>query len=908
MDERERFAAARRIFLAAGERDGEARTTFLARECAGDAELLGEVRALLAEEQAIDPRLDRLAVASLVAAPRPSAGHPERIGDFRILGVLGAGGMGVVYEAEQSSPQRRVALKVLRSPFASEEERRRFEHEGRALAWLNHPGIATVYATGSADAGAGPQAYIAMELVRGERLDAFAARKKLDKAARLELLARLCDAVHHAHQKGVIHRDLKPGNILVDESGQPKILDFGVARVNDGDLEAITRGTSAGELLGTLPYMSPEQVRADPALIDVRSDVYALGVIGYELLAGKRPLDVGARALPEAIRAITSDEPTSLGLVDRRLRGDVETIVHKALAKEKERRYGSAAELAADFRRYLASEPIQARRASRSYQIRRFARRNRVLVGGLAAVFMALLAGAITSTLLYFEKEEQRAAATKRGEELADALAAAEANLARALDAERLAEAEEGRARTEAETAQAVTDYLVTLFEYANPEHADVKTVTALEMLDQGVERIRGQFQDQPVIRARLLNVFGKIDNWLQRFDRSRPILEEALALTAEVHGEDSAEYADTLERLAWVHHEAGDMRAAEGMQRRVLALREKHLGRETQLYADALNNLANTLMVRVEHDEARELLEESHALRIRLHGPDHESVAASHFALGTLYANLGRHEQAEQHFRAALAGAEKHHGANHWRTLLTRVALADNLRLSGQADRSAEAVELALGAYQGLLQLFGEDSLMTARALRNYARCLREAGDPQQAAGILEDLLVRHEELHGRDADYGELLIMLAQTLQDLERFDEAESLYLDGLELGTRKGILHAEEVLSVRHNLAVLYADTERLDEALELELAVLAERERLIGLAHPDTHGSLNNLAGIYCTLGRAEDEERTRRRKLTALLEARGPDYWATRNARAELAEFLTRSGRPDEANALLAAE
>ncbi|NOT31565.1 MAG: tetratricopeptide repeat protein, partial [Planctomycetes bacterium] len=548
---------------------------------------------------------------------------------------------------------------------------------------------------------------------------------------------------------------------------------------------------------------------------------------------------------------------------------------------------------------------ILARPASRSYQLQKFAHRNRVLVSGIAAVFGVLLAGAITSSLLYLQKEEQRAAAAQRGVELAAALATAEANLERALGAENLAEQEEGRARTEAETAQAVTDYLVTLFEYANPEHSDGKALNALDLLDQGVERIRGQFQDQPAIRARLLNVFGKIDNWLQRYERSRPILEEALALTAQVHGEDSAEYADTLERLAWVHHEAGDARGAEGMQRRVLALREKHVGRETQLYADALNNLANTLIVLVEHDEARELVEESHALRIRLHGPEHESVAASHFALASLYGNLGRPEEAGEHGAAALAGFLQHLGPSHWRTLLARAAQAEFLR---KLDRPAEAVEQARLAVEGLQQLFGPDSLMTTRARRAYAGSLADAGRLDEAALLIEELLVRHEELHGRDADYGDLLMLLASTLQDLGRLDEAESLYLDTLEQDERLGFLHAEERLTVRHNLSVIYADTERLDEALELELAVLAEREPLIGLAHPDARGSLNNLAAIYRKLGRAVDEEQTRRKKLSALLEARAPYLGATRNAREELAEFLERTGRSAEAQALHATE
>ena len=902
MEPHERFAAARRLFLEAGELAGEDRSVFLARECAGDEELLREVLALLDAERRADPRLDRPAVSSLLAA-RPAM--PERIGAFRILGVLGAGGMGVVYEAEQENPRRRVALKVLRSPFASDEERRRFEHEGRALAWLNHPGIATVYATGSADAGAGPQAYIAMELVRGERLDLHAARAGLDARARLELLARLSDAVHHAHQKGVIHRDLKPGNVMLTESGQPKVLDFGVARVNDGDLDAITRHTSAGELLGTLPYMSPEQVRADPAAIDVRSDVYALGVIAYELLCGKRPLDLAARALPEAIRAVTSVEPTSLGLVDRRLRGDVETIVHKALAKEKERRYASAAELAADFRRYLASEPIQARRASRAYQLRRFVRRNRVLVGGLAAVFTALSAGLVASTMLYLEKEEQRAAATRRGEELAQALAAAEQNLRRALGAEELAEQEEARARTEAETAQAVTDYLVTLFEYANPEHSDGRAVTALEMLDQGVSRFRGQFEDRPAIRAHLLNVFGKINNWLQRYERSRPILEEALVLTARVHGEDSPEYADTLERLAWTRLEGGDVVEAREMQQRVLALREKHLGADHRLTCDALSNLGQACTKLGEYERAEALLGECLARRLRLFGPDDPGVANSQAVLGSLHANLGRYEQADELYRSALAGSLANHGPDHWRTLAIRAALAENL---GSLGRGHEAVEHARLAHQGLQRLFGEENLMTERALGTLANSLRDAGDPAQAAQLLEELLVRHEERRGRDPDYGEYLYLLASALQDLGRLDEAENLYLDALEQGARLGFLHAEEELAVRHNLSVIYADTGRLEEALEVELAVLAERERSIGLAHPDSGGSLNNLARIYRGLGRVADEEATRRRKLSALREARGAGHWATRNAREELAEFLSRSGRSDEARALLAAE
>jgi tetratricopeptide (TPR) repeat protein len=897
---RGRFEAAHRLFLAAGELEGAALEAFLARECGADEALRREVRGLLEEARAGARRLEQPAAAALLGA-QAGGRCPESIGEFRILGVLGTGGAGIVYEAEQQHPRRPVALKLIRSPFASEEERRRFEQEGQALAWLHHPGIAAVHATGTADAGFGPQPYLAMELVRGERLDEHAQRHGLALRARLELVASVCDAVHHAHQKGVIHRDLKPSNILVEPGGQPKILDFGVARITNADLEATTRRTGVGEILGTLAYMSPEQVRADPAQLDSRSDVYALGVITYELVSGRRPHDVSSSALPAAIQTIVNDEPTLLGTLDRRLRGEIETIVHKALAKEKERRYGSAAELAADLRRYLASEPILARPASRAYHFRKFARRNRALVGGIAAVFLVLLAGAITSTLLYFEKEDQRAEAVLRGIDLQTALEASRANLARALEAERQAQAEEERATTEADTARAVTEYLVTLFEHANPEHGDTRQVTALEMLDRGVERIRGQFLERPAIRARLLNVFGQINNWLQRYERSRPILEEALALVAQVSGEDSAEYADTLERLAQVHLEAGEVGTAEGMHRRVLALRARHLGRDHPLYTDALNNLANSLLTRGEYAEAERLLVEARARRVAASGEDHHEVATVDYGLAMVYSHDGRNALAVAALERAVAGLQAFYGDAHWRTLMARTALADVL---GVTDPLTAREHARLG-YEGLLSLFGEESLMTSRALKIYATTVGDCGDLEGAVSILEDVLARMQGVEGRDFDRAQLLDLLAANLHDLGRLEEAEALYLDALELHAGLGGGVRDQVLTLRHNLSVLYQQSGRLEEALELELGVVEERAALLGLSHPDSRGSLNNLALIYAGLRRPEDEEATRRRKLAALEHDLGPESPVARDAREELAAFLRREGREDEARVLV---
>ncbi len=327
-----------------------------------------------------------------------------QFGRYTIVRLLGQGGMGAVYEAQQESPRRSVALKVIRGGWLSAQMLRRFEHESQVLGRLQHPGIAQVYEAGSVrDEGGrsgGVTPFFAMELIKGVPLTEYAAAKNLGTRERLELVARICDAVYHAHQKGVIHRDLKPGNILVDESGQPKILDFGVARATDSDIQQTTMQTDIGQLIGTVPYMSPEQVGGNPDELDTRSDVYALGVIAYELLAGRLPYDLQKKMIHEAVRVIREEDPTRLSAINRTLRGDIETIVAKALEKDKGRRYQSAEALGSDIRRYLKDEPIAARPASTWYQAAKFARRNKVLVGGVAATFLVLVAGIIGVSLM----------------------------------------------------------------------------------------------------------------------------------------------------------------------------------------------------------------------------------------------------------------------------------------------------------------------------------------------------------------------------------------------------------------------------------------------------------------------------------------------------------------------------
>jgi WD40 repeat protein/serine/threonine protein kinase len=486
----EQFRRVDELFNAVRALPAPQRAAYLTSACADDSTVRGEVEALLAHDEQPEHYLKTPALGAPLrmitrGAPRAAPGAtplPARIGAYRVLRVLGEGGFGVVYLAEQENPRRTVAVKVLKAHIATPQSLKRFEYEAQVLGRLQHPGIAQIYEAGVADleytaprvppAGAagrrddapslpldvGPlgvhrQAFFAMEFVPGLPLHEYAQKRRLELRTRLELLAAVCDAVQYAHQKGVIHRDLKPANILVTDddaagagpdsprSGRatraaaPKILDFGVARTSDPELTLTTLRTSAGQLVGTLPYMSPEQVAGDPDEVDTRSDVYSLGVILYQLLAERLPLDLRSCSMPEAARRIRDDAPPRLGTLDRAFRGEIETIAAKALEKNRARRYQSAAELATDIRRYLAGEPIEAKRDSAMYVLRKQLNRYRhVLVGGALGV-LALIVFATYAVVLAgreFEAKQEallaldKAQISERRADQAAALARAE--------------------------------------------------------------------------------------------------------------------------------------------------------------------------------------------------------------------------------------------------------------------------------------------------------------------------------------------------------------------------------------------------------------------------------------------------------------------------------------------------
>ena len=849
------------IFLAACDLPLEERTQFLDERCADDTALRVRLDALLAADESPLEELGQpalhLSEMELGLDDGSAPELPERIGDFRVLGLLGRGGMGIVYEAEQEQPRRSVALKVVRPEWVTPTALRRFEHEAEVLGWLNHPGIAQVYEAGTWNDGGPELPYFAMELVRGRTLLEWADDEQYTTRERLELFTRVCDAIHHAHQKGIIHRDLKPSNILVDEHGQPKVLDFGVARVTQPNLATTTMHTRSGELIGTLPYMSPEQVAADPGGLDTRSDVYALGVIAYELLIGRRPYDLQGKVIHEAARVIVEEEPSSLGAFDPALRGDVETIVAKAVAKEPARRYTSAEELASDVRRFLMDEPILARPASRVYQLKKFARRNKVLVGGLSGIFVALLAGLVVALVLYRQAEDARLASELARRETEAAGLAERDQRVRAEAAEQDARHEAERATRESRTSTRTAGLLEQLFQNADSALSGGREIRAADLLDVGVDSVRTELADEPHVRGRLLRVIGRAYRGLGLHAESIEVTVEGVELGWR-HGPIDEEFSEDLGGLVGSYEFEGEFQLAKEMQLSAM--------------------------------EAIELAYDDGGLM----------AARARVDYGGVLANEGRLQEAAEIQGESLRFLEERLGRHHPDLIFTLGLFAYTLHGLG---RYSEGHELQVRAVEIIRDCWGDRPGELVLGLSNLGWGWLYLDRADRALPVFEESLAIATRLfHGDHPTLAMQRYGVASALSEFRRFDEAEALYRQALETWLRVGGPNHHGTASVMDGYAELLYTTGRFEEAQEMRARVQAADEAYFGDDHPRMARNAIRDGAMYSERGDFEVALAAYDRGLELAIDAFGVDSVPVARAHYYAGDALVELGRMDEAS------
>ena len=835
-----------------------------------------------------------------------------------------------MYEAEQENPRRSVALKVIRPGLATPERLRRFKHESQALGRLQHAGIAQIYEASTADAGFGPQPFFAMELIRGQPLDAYAAGRRLSTRSKLELVARICDAVHHAHQRGLIHRDLKPGNILVDEAGQPKILDFGVARITESDAQA-TQHTELGQIVGTLAYMSPEQVLGDQLEVDTRSDVYSLGVILYELLSGRLPYDVHRRQLHEAVHAIREEEPTSLSSISRNYRGDIETIVGRALEKDKARRYPSAADLAADIRHYLNDEPIVARPPSTTYQLRKFARRHRALVGGTASVFVVLVAGIAASTWqavravragqAAIEARDRAVQAEARTRHERDRATSAEEAARRqrdvALDAQRTATVEKNRALSEKQRAdeQAATALAVSNFLQndllaqagargqtrggAKPD-PDLKVRTALDRAAKGIE---GKFDKQPLVEASIRRTIGRAYIELGVYPEAQRQIERSLELRRRELGNDNPDTLMSMRNLAELYQRLGKIPEAEALYHRVLEAQQRVIGADHRDTLDTIEEFAGAYLGEEKDAQAEALLSQNLETRRRVLGTEDVDTLGNAFRLGCLLERQGRRAQAAPLLTSTLESQRRVLGSDHPDTLLTMNCLA---ALYWAEGKYAQAEPLLTGALEVQRRELGEEHAETLFTLADLAMLYEAEGKYAQAEPLyVRTLDIQRRTLGPEHRDTVFTMHNLAVLYREEGRYKDAEPLMLKTLDLRKRLSGEEDANTLAVMNNLASLYCGEERYAEAEPLFARVAEIRRRVLGEENRLTLLSVSNLQEIYQLLGEYAQAEPIAVKTLTIRTRVLGPEDDYTVVSMNSLGVLYRREGRYAEADALL---
>jgi serine/threonine protein kinase/tetratricopeptide (TPR) repeat protein len=782
------------------------RRAYLDRACAGAPDLRARVDALLLAHQDAGSFLKQPVQAPSFTwyALNPVEAPGTIIGPYKLLQQIGEGGMGAVYMAEQEKPVRRkVALKIIKPGMDSRQVIARFEAERQALAMMDHPNIARVLDAGLTEGG---RPYFVMELVHGEPITQFCDDNHLTPRERLALFVPVCRAIQHAHQKGIIHRDVKPSNVLVtmyDDVPVPKVIDFGVAKAIEQRLTEKTLFTQFGALVGTFEYMSPEQAEMNALGVDTGSDIYSLGVLLYELLTGTTPLEharLRSAALHELVRLIKEQEAprpsvrlsgsdllpkiaaarrTEPRRLPRLVRGELDWIVMKCLEKDRTRRYETASGLARDVERYLGDEPVEAGPPSAGYRLRKLARKHQGLLMTAAAFAALLLVAAVVSTWLAVRATRAERAAARRLGEARQANAAATAALAatrKAQAATRVALEQSERGRTQAE---AVSTFLTEAFRSPDPSR-DGREVKVADVLDRAVEKLDAGLAGSPATKGALLDALGRTYLGLGLADRAIRTLERARAVCDAVLDPDHADTLQVRNDLASAYWKAGRTAEAIALHEATLKQRETRLGPDHPDTLTSRNNLASAYLNAGRTAEAIALHEATLKQRETRLGPDHPDTLNSRNNLAMALRAAGRTAEAIALHEATLKQRETRLGPDHPDTLTSRNNLATAYWSVGRLDRSIPLFERGLEQRAAKL---GPDHPETLRAQVNLGVNYRDAGRLEEGARLIEDALRRAGGRPDALAATAWVAPQLAATYLDLGRPDRAEALLRDVL-----------------------------------------------------------------------------------------------------------------------------
>ena len=802
----------------------------LARECAGDTELASEVRSLIRADDQHHSLLDNRA-ADLVTVKPPVSMEGRMIGPYRVVRQVATGGMGAVFLAERADGQfqRQVALKLIKRGMDSEEILQRFRGERQILANLNHPNIAGLIDGGLTDDSL---PWFTMEYVDGEPIDVYCDRKRFTVRERLELFLTVCRAVEHAQRNLVVHRDLKPSNIMVTEDGTVKLLDFGIAKVlgQGAAFGPMDQQTRTGWRVMTPGYAAPEQVRGDG--VSTATDVYSLGVVLYELLTGQAPYELSSLAPLELERVICHTDPqkpsasvthavrlsghpskkdvdsqqvsaarrTQPSRLRRQLAGDLDNICLMALRKEPARRYQTAGELAEDIGSYLAGRPVRARKDSWSYRAEKFFGRHRVVV--IAGTLV--LAGFVTLVIFYTAR----------------------------LSTER------DRARAEADKAQQVSDFLISMFEQADPNVSGGKEITARAMLDQGAMRINDELADQPELQASMLDVIGSVYYQLGDLTTADSLYSEEVALQKRTFGDHSPEVALALHGLANVAGDLAQFDRAESLYREALEIDLEAYGEEDGETAAVMNDLASILKAKGQLEDAEPLFEKALAVRTRIYGEVNADVAHSMNHLGGVLHELGRNERAEAMLRKGLEIRKKLYGETNFEVVASMGKLASFLLDRGSYDESGRLYTHALDI---LHQMVGEDHPYVGGIVGSLANVRFHEGDYLAADSLYRhSLAILRRKLPEGHVNLATPMVGLGKALLEEERPSEAEPLFREALALRTASLPEGHWTIAQAQAFLGMSLADQGKDDEAIALLDASL---EPLAG-----RYDRANDLAG------------------------------------------------------------